>query len=105
MDNELKERLNELVAASRKADAEDCALVESLEIVVRHTHYQALLELYNKRIQGLSEELMAPAGSVDGMVALEFVKGAMFGLILARDLPHIIVESFRATATKENDDE
>jgi hypothetical protein len=34
---------------------------------------------------------MAPAESVDRMVALEYIKGAMGGLVMARDTPSVTI--------------
>lgn len=103
MDKELQERMDELIRQAREADREDRKLAEVLSLLVHHSSFSALQSLLNKRLQSLSEEMLAPANSVDRLIAQEYLKGAMFGLILARDLPTIIVDSLATTAKDEND--
>lgn len=103
MDKELQERMDELIRQAREADREDRKLAEALSSLVHHSSFSALQNLFNKRLQSLSEEMLAPANSVDRLIAQEYLKGAMFGLILARDLPAIIVDSLATTAKDEND--
>lgn len=95
--------MDELIRQAREADREDKKLSEALALLVRHSSFPALQNLLNKRLQTLSEEMLAPANSVDRLIAQEYIKGAMFGLILARDLPVIIVDSLATTAKDEND--
>jgi hypothetical protein len=48
---------------------------------------------------------MGPAGSVDGAIALEWVKGAMSGLIMARDIPSVTIAAMSTTGPAPEDGE
>lgn len=104
MQQDTNERLEDLRRQARAADANDRALVEDLQKLTCHGAYFAFQMFLNRRIEMFSQELLGPAGSIDGLIAHEFVKGAMFGLILARDLPQVIVASLSHTAEDEQDD-
>jgi hypothetical protein len=64
------------------------------------------------RLQGMADEILRPSASVDAMIGLEYVKGAMSGLILARDLPSVTIAAMdqlrrdrAAPIDEENEDE
>lgn len=87
----LDQRVKELVEEARKANREDLSRIELFEGLQRHPGWAAYVELLNARIQTLADSVLAPSGSVDGAIALEYVKGTMSGVIIARDLTSIII--------------
>ncbi len=48
----------------------------------------------------LADEVLRPARSVDGMVTLEYVKGTMSGLVIARDIPSVTIAGKDQLRTK-----
>ena len=102
--NPWTKRLEELLRESRQADKEDLAKADAFQVLVKHASWVPYLALLNTRIQHLADALLAPAGSINGMVTQEYLKGAMSGLILARDLPSVIIAAtaeIRKPATEE----
>jgi hypothetical protein len=86
----------ELLKSSRKATKEDIQLSEDLQALMAHKGWsQYLNQVLGTRIQALGSLLLEPSGSSDGMVRSEFLKGALYGLCLARDMPSVIVASMR----------
>ena len=90
-----KETLNKLLKDAKEADREDKIRKQVFEGMIGTVAWGYYARLLDLKLQGFSEVLLAPAGSMDGMVRHEFVKGAMFGLALARDLPHVIIASMK----------
>lgn len=105
VDPSFQQRIEELVKVSKKADKEDKELIEALQVLVRRPEWQTYLSLINKRIQGFSDIVLMPAQTMDGAVALEYAKGAMFGLILASTLPGVIVENAMKPSGDDGDEE
>lgn len=105
MDDEFKAQLEELKKVARKADKEDRERSEAFLLMFRTDGWPIYTALLNSRLQSLSERLLAPSGSIDGVLTSEFIKGAMYGLVLARDLPSITIESMRqiSASTDEED--
>ena len=103
MDTEFQEKVEELLKVSRKADEEDKKLVENMYRLT-HSHDFAMYvkQVLGPRIQNFGATLLEPSGSSDGMVRAEFIKGALYGLCLARDLPSVILS---ATQKKEETDD
>lgn len=103
--DELRERLHDLVREARRANQEDRKKAEALGRLLRVPEWKFYRDLLDSRIQGFADELLRPAASLDGMVSHEFVKGAMYGLTLARTLPQAIVETLAGQLDRGNDDE
>jgi len=80
-----------LVKSAREAKKVDREREELFKVLIRHPGWVLYVELLNARKQMFSDQLLAPAGSVDGAVAQEYIKGALFGLVLATDLPQLTV--------------
>lgn len=94
MDSEFQDRMDNLLQDSKKADQEDKKLIENMKrLVASHDFDMFCRQVLGPRIQDFGATLLQPAGSVDGMVKAEFVKGALFGLCLARDLPSVIIST------------
>jgi len=84
-------RVEELFKQARKADKIDRERIELFEMLVKTPGWQAFVEILNAKIQLFADQVMSPAGTRDGLVALEYVKGAMSGLIMARDIPSVTI--------------
>lgn len=108
MDPQFKSHLDELFKAARVADKIDKERAEQFIVMQRTEGWRLFQELVGLRIQLFADAIMLPAGSVDAAIALEYVKGAMSGLIIARDLPSVIVGAMKASvpaADGEDDDD
>jgi len=94
----------DIIKASRAAMKEDLQLAADLERLVASREWIAYLnQVIGRRIQDIGELILQPSVSQDGMVKTEFLKGAMYGLCLARDLPSVIIRSMReASKPQEN---
>lgn len=102
---ELRDRLEELVKQARKADSEDRQRADLFEAMVKSEHWKIYSQLLASRLQSLSDILLSPAGSIDGAMAQEYIKGAMFGLVLARDLPSTIISTMKAGVPEDEEDD
>jgi hypothetical protein len=106
VDQSFKEQAAELMSAGRLADKIDRERVELFQILVNHPAWKVYIELLGTLIQQTADEVIAPAGSIDRAVALEYVKGALSGLIRARDLPSSIIATMKAAVpATDGDDE
>lgn len=105
MDDAFKAQLEDLKKVARRADKEDRERAEAFVAMEKMEGWPLYISLLNIRLQALSERLLAPSGSIDGVLTSEFIKGAMYGLVLARDLPSITIESMRqiSASTDEED--
>jgi hypothetical protein len=91
-----QEIVSELLRDARKANREDQQIVDALQRLLASGEWKLYMDrIVGKRIQSLGELLLEPSGSTDGMVRSEFLKGALYGLCLARDLAGVIVASTR----------
>lgn len=104
MDKEFQERTAELLESARKADKIDKERIQFFEAMVKSPGWPIYLELLNLRIQAFADAVLAPAGSVDGAVALEYVKGTMSGLVIARDLPSVIITAMKTSVPATDGD-
>jgi hypothetical protein len=103
VDIDLADRIDELLKVGRKADEEDKKLIDNMQRLVRsHDFEMYCSQVLGPRIQSFGAALLEPSGSHDGMVRSEFMKGALYGLCLARDLPSVIIS---ATQRQELSDE
>lgn len=91
MDQSFKDQISELQKAARSADKIDRERMEHFRGLLKHPGWALYQELLNIRVQLYADAVMAPSGSVNGAIALEWVKGAMSGVILSRDLPAVII--------------
>lgn len=98
-------QLDELVREWKKADHEDRERVELFQTFANNQAWKLYVELLNRLIQARGEEILRPAGSVDGAIGLEYVKGAMSGLIMARDLPQIMIMAMKAAGPATDGEE
>lgn len=105
MDQSFKERFEELQRQGKSADILDKERAEQFQALVNHPGWKIYQELLNFRIQNYADAVMAPAGGVDGAIALEWVKGAMSGVILARDLPSVTINAMKAAVPATDGEE
>lgn len=107
MDQSFKGQVDELLREGRKADKVDAERAEHFRLLMKHPGWDVYQDLLNSRIQAYADAVMAPAKSVDGAIALEWIKGAMSGLILARDLPSVTIAGLETAvpATDGDDDD
>jgi hypothetical protein len=84
-------RIEELLKEARRASKIDRERIEFFESMIRTPAWLAYMELLEAKIQMLADEILGPARSVDGMVALEYLKGTMSGLVIARDIPSVTI--------------
>lgn len=101
MDQRVEEQLLKDMRAADKTDKDRKELFEGM---VKSKAWQVYVELLNNKLQGMSDDLLRPAGSVDGMVAQEYVKGAMSGLVLARDIPIVTIAAMAQISGQASED-
>jgi hypothetical protein len=102
------QRIEQLRRDARAANRVDRERIELFEAMIKSPGWVAYVEVLEAKLQMLSDQMFAPAGSVDRMVELEYVKGAMSGLLMARDIPAATIaakDQLRATGAVEIDDE
>ena len=106
MDPSFKEQISELEKIAKTADKVDRERLDHFRGLLKHPGWAVYQELLNIRVQLYADAVMAPCRSVDGAIALEWVKGAMSGVILSRDLPGVTIAAMEATvpATDGDDD-
>lgn len=90
-----KATIDELLSAARKANKEDRERAELFEGLVRSASWKSYVALLMGRVQAFSDVILQPAGTRDNVLLLEYLKGAMFGLLLARDLPSVTIEAMK----------
>lgn len=90
-----QEAIDELLRESRKADREDRTRVELFERLIAGDAWKSYISLLMARLQIFSEVVLQPSGSQDGAWSREYLKGAMFGLLLARDLPSVTIDAMK----------
>lgn len=100
---EVRPDIEELLKLARKSGKADRELIQLFETLPRNAAFQAYLGLLNRMIEMRGGEILAPAGSIDGVLKGEHVKGSMFGLILARDLVPTMLEQMKRFALAEGD--
>lgn len=78
--------ISEITRLAHEADKIDKRRAELFASMVKTEGWQEYIKLLEAKIQIFSDGLLPPAGSIDGMVKCEWIKGAMGGLIMARDV-------------------
>lgn len=108
-----KQQFEKLLEDSRIYDKVDRDRASIFEGLVRSPGWILFVELVNEIIEHRGAELLAPSGSIDGVLAGEHLKGSMSGLIMARDMPSVIIAHMEAmkspaqydASEDENDDD
>lgn len=104
MDQSFKEQIDELQRQAKTADKLDRERAEQFRSLIRHPGWDTYQKLLSSRIQSFSDVVLRPSGSMDGAIALEWVKGAMSGLLMAQDLPSVTIKAIEATVPATEDD-
>ncbi len=97
MPSEQDQLFSELKKVGIEADRLDRKRAELLNGLIKHPGWNVYKELLIALIDYRGLSVIATSRSIDGMVALEYEKGAMSGLILARDLPSVIVNAMNTS--------
>lgn len=107
MDHRFSKQIEDLLKTSREATKIDKKRAELFEAMTRMEGWKIYVELLEQRIQVFADTVLQPASSVDNAIALEYVKGAMSGVIMARDLPSVIVAAMKSAPVEnfEGDEE
>ena len=84
-------RIEELLKNARAADRIDRERERDIGALVRSPGWHEYTALLEAKLQMLADAILAPAQSMDALIGLEYVKGAMSGLIMARDLPSVTI--------------
>jgi hypothetical protein len=95
--------IEDLRKQSRDADREDLRRAELFRSLVRTEGWQEYIKLLDAKVQAFSDQLLAPAKSVDGMVESEWIKGAMSGLIMARDVASVTIAAIEQLRRSNSD--
>lgn len=97
--------MESLLKEGRRADVEDKEFAEAMQGLMKAPGWPLYEAKLTQMIEARGEQIMSPAGSVDGAIALEHVKGTMMGLLLARNLPAVTIAAMKnLTPAKDNDD-
>lgn len=96
--------IKDLLKDSRTYEQVDRERVEVFQSLIVHPGWKAYHDLLMQMIEDRGAEVLAPAGSIDGAMKLEYIKGAMSGLILARDLPHVSIASMKSVPATDKGD-
>jgi hypothetical protein len=102
------QRIEQLLKDAREALRIDKERVELFEMLVRTPGWIAYVSILEAKLQMLADQVLAPAGSVDALIGLEYIKGAMSGLVMARDIPGATIaakDQLRAESAMELDDD
>jgi hypothetical protein len=88
----------------RKAEREDLKLRDDMAELLRFKPFQVYCESLTRRIEELGMGLTEPLDEHPHAPARqEFVKGTLKGLLLARNLPTVIVQSMTGPPTESED--
>ena len=104
----MDEQVARLLREAKRADRIDRERAEMFTSMVNSPAWREYVALLEFKIQGFADVILAPGGSVDALVGLEYVKGTMSGLILARDLPSVTIaamEQLRAERSEDDEDD
>jgi len=98
-----KERFEHLLQASRSALKADKDRAEAFGAMMKTKGWEFYVELLQLRIQMFGEQLLQPLESMDRAGVQEFLKGAMWAFVLARDIPSVTIQSLgKETEDVEN---
>lgn len=96
----------ELLSEARKAKKIDLERADAMTALITKPEWAVYVELLTPRIQNFADQLMAPLSTMDATLGQEYLKGAMSGLIIARDLPAVIIAAMKELRpAKDEDDE
>lgn len=91
MESKYREDVAEVLRQARKGEKEDRERIELFQTLMRNPAFASFQEVLGHKIEALGMSLLSPSGGLDGMIVSEYQKGAMYGLVLARDLVSVTV--------------
>lgn len=94
----------DLRKSAREADRVDKARLEAFEALVARPEWKVYVDLLDATLGSLGSIVLMPVKGMDGAIALEYQKGTMRGLIMARDLPSITIAQMKSAPDEENSD-
>lgn len=97
--------VDELLAQARKANAVDRDRAEAMESLIARPEWKIYVELLSFRVQNFADQMLAPLTKMDAILGQEYLKGAMSGLIIARDLPAVIIAAMKELRSANKDSE
>lgn len=97
-------QVEELLKNARAANKVDKDRKELFEGMIKSKAWQAYVELLNMKLQMLSDDLLSPAGSIDRLISQEYIKGAMSGVVIARDIPAVTIAAMAEITSASEDD-
>ena len=89
---------------ARKIELFDRQRAKLFEDLENHGGWKLFLKLLNDRITEIGQEVVAPVGSVDGVLRCEHLKGSMYGLIIARDIVPVTIAAMKDSRAHGDDD-
>src|SRR5258706_15319904 len=106
IDQPWNEKISDLMKEARKADRVDKERAELFEGMMKTPAWKAYVELLELRLQLFADVVLQPSTSIDGSIALEYVKGAMGGIVMSRDLPSVTIALMsQINPSSDGDDE
>jgi hypothetical protein len=105
MMSDWEKQMAELVKQAKAADKEDKEAAQLFQVMIQTPAWKEFVKKLERRQQMFADSLLAPAGSLDKCIGLEWIKGALSGLIMARDLPSITIAAAKELRKAEDDDD
>lgn len=78
---------------NRRKDAEDFRLAKTMEELVRFPQWDIYVLALERKMQEFADSAVAKSFSMDHLIAREFDKGTLYGLLLAKGLPQATIDS------------
>src|ERR1700704_10332 len=100
---DLKDIREDLIKTAKVADKEDRERAELFQALVVTAGWKAYVSMLERKMQEKADVILQPSKGVDGCIALEYVKGALSGLVIARDLPSVTIAAARELRHTEED--
>src|SRR5262245_39056673 len=88
----------------RKIAAEQRDFVDAMKVLRKNGAFRLYLGALEKMIQARGDVLMVPVAGFDKTLEQEFIKGAMNGLILARDICDVTISAMIDVLDEEDED-
>jgi len=91
-----------------KEQSQDRRIVKDLETLISTKEWKTYEGLLERQLLDRQRELFAPCSGMDAALQLEYKKGAVYGIMLCRDLPSGIIqmaEEQKPKGAKEEENE
>lgn len=98
----VREELNKIAKAANKEDRERAAL---FAVLVNSPGWKAYVLMLERKMQEKADRILQPSRNIDGCVELEYEKGALSGLVIARDLPSVTIAAAKELRQAELENE